>query len=150
MKSLLLAFAILFTLKGFSQNFDEKPYTFIEKQVLNNLKKSEVKNNLPTGYAIALEESDKVIAEKAVNGKTYDIQYFYKDGNLISISFTQHSERVWKLMPEMSALNYKVVNNMVLNNVETTIYSKESLKLGGLMICNDDTRILTGSITKMK
>lgn len=150
MKNLFLVFGILLTINMFGQSFDEKPYSFVEKLVLNNVKSSEVKLNLPTGYSIAMEDSEKVVAEKTINGKIYDIQFFYENNVLTGIMFTIHSSKVWKVLNEMSDLDYKVSNNTVFNNIETTIYSKESQKLGGLMICNDNTRILTGSINKVK
>jgi len=150
MKTLLLVFTVFFSVQAFSQNFDEKPCTFVEKQISNNLKKLDVKNNLPSGYSIALDESNKIVAEKSINGKIFDIQYFYINGKLASVIFTQHFDRALDVMNEMSDLKFKDINNMTINNVETTIYSKDSSKFGAILNINYDNRVLTVTISKVK
>lgn len=151
MKSFSITIVVLlFTYKGFCQSFDEKPFTFLEKQLLNNTKTTQIKNNIPSGYSLALEESDKIVLEKTINGKTYEIQYFFENGTLSGIMFTQHVDRIFKEFNELRELNYIQTNNMVFNGVETTLYSKESLQIGVILTSDENKRILTGSISKMK
>ncbi len=151
MKTLLLVLSVFLIQPGYSQDFSEKPYTFIEKQILSNLTKTEVKNNLPNGYSITSEESDKIVAQKSIKEKKYDIRYFYENENLTYVEFTLHTSWENKLLIEIEEdLEYMMDENIVINNVETTVYSKEILNLSALMICNLKSRTLTGKISKVK
>jgi hypothetical protein len=150
MKSFIVLILLLFSMEGYCQNFDEKPFTFLEKQLISNLKISDVKKNIPSGYSLSLEESDKVVLEKTLNGKIYDITYYYDNGSLTGMMFTQHSSRIFKEFDEMRELNFKEDNNLVFNGIETTMYSKVSPKFGVILTLNEDEKILTGTISKMK
>ncbi|MGQ9846650.1 MAG: hypothetical protein ACUVQP_03985 [Bacteroidales bacterium] len=71
---------------------------------------SEIKKNIPEGYKLALEEADKLVLEKEVNSKVYEIKVFFKDSKTTGVMFTQHIDRVWKLMDEIEDdLKFKMI-----------------------------------------
>ena len=142
--------SIFFSVNVISQNFDELPYNYLQKQVAFQVDKQEVKRNIPVGYTIVNDESTKLVCEKKLNNRIYEIQYFFEQGNLTGVTFIQHSSRIWKILEELESLKFSVVDNITLNGIETTMFEKKPYKLGAIVIYNEEKRIVSCILSKTK
>ena len=141
---ILLTAFLLFTTIGRSQDFSTKPYTLANHWIQKGLTIGEIKKNIPEGYKIAHEETDKLVFEKEVNSKVYEIKVFFKDSKVTGVMFTQHIERVWKLISEIKDdLKFKMINNLTFNGIETNIYENQAKNLNASLIINEGMRIIT-------
>lgn len=141
---ILLTAFLLFSMSGISQDFSTKPYTVVSDWVKKGLTVSEIKKNIPEGYKVALEETDKLVLEKEVNSKVYEIKVFFKDLKTTGVMFTQHIDRVWKLMSEIEDdLKFKMINSMTNNGIEMNTYENQDKSLNASMTINEDKRIIS-------
>jgi hypothetical protein len=112
--------------------------------VQKGLTVSEIKKNIPEGYKVALEETDKLVLEKEVNSKVYEIKVFFKDSKTTGVMFTQHIDRVWKLMSEIEDdLKFKMINSMTNNGIEMNTYENQDKNLNASMTINESKRIIS-------
>jgi hypothetical protein len=141
---ILLTAVLLFSLSGISQDFSTKPYTIANDWVKKDLTIKEINKNIPEGYKLVLEETDKLVFEKEVNSKVYEIKVFFKDSKITGVMFTQHIDRVWKLMSEIKDdLKFKMINSMSNNGIEMNTYENQDKNLNASMIINEGKRIIS-------
>lgn len=141
---ILLTAFLLFSFSGISQDFSTKPYTVVNEWVKKGLTISEIKEIIPEGYKVALEETDKLVLEKEVNSKVYEIKVFLKNSKTTGVMFTQHIDRVWKLMSEIEDdLKFKMINSMTNNGIEMNTYENQDKSLNASMTINEDKRIIS-------
>ncbi len=135
---------LLFSFSGISQDFSTKPYTVVNEWVKKGLTISEIKEIIPEGYKVALEETDKLVLEKEVNSKVYEIKVFLENSKTTGVMFTQHIDRVWKLMSEIEDdLKFKMINSMTNNGIEMNTYENQDKSLNASMTINEDKRIIS-------
>ena len=141
---ILLTAFLLFSLSAISQDFSTKPYTVVNEWVKKGLTISEIKATIPEGYKVALEETDKLVLEKEVNSKVYEIKVFLKNSKTTGVMFTQHIDRVWKLMSEIEDdLKFKMINSMTNNGIEMNTYENQDKSLNAGMTINEGKRIIS-------
>lgn len=141
---ILLTAFLLFSFSGISQDFSTKPYTVVNEWVKKGLTISEIKEIIPEGYKVALEETDKLVLEKEVNSKVYEIKVFLENSKTTGVMFTQHIDRVWKLMSEIEDdLKFKMINSMTNNGIEMNTYENQDKSLNASMTINEDKRIIS-------
>jgi hypothetical protein len=132
------------SLSGISQDFSTKPYTVVNEWLKKGLTVSQIKNNIPEGYKIALEETDKLVLEKEINSKIYEIKIFYKDSKITGVMFTQHIDRVWKIMDELEDdLKFKNIKNFKNNGIEIIAYENEEKNINANLIIDENKRIIS-------
>ncbi len=141
---IILTVFLLMSLSGISQDFSTKPYTVVNEWLKKGLTVSQIKNNIPEGYKIALEETDKLVLEKEINSKIYEIKIFYKDSKITGVMFTQHIDRVWKIMDELEDdLKFKNIKNFKNNGIEIIAYENEEKNINANLIIDENKRIIS-------
>ncbi|MDD2634109.1 MAG: hypothetical protein PHW82_01265 [Bacteroidales bacterium] len=141
---ILLASFLFLSFNVLCQEFATKPFTISNNWIEKELSINEVKEDIPEGYIIALEEAEKLVLEKDVNSKNYEIKVYFGDSKVTGIMFTQHIDRVWKLMDEIEDdLNFKMTNSLVNNGIERNSYENQDKTLNASLTINESTRIIT-------
>lgn len=142
---ILLTAFLLFSFSGISQDFSTKPYTVVNEWVKKGLTISEIKEIIPEGYKVALEETDKLVLEKEVNSKVYEIKVFLENSKTTGVMFTQHIDRVWKLMSEIEDdLKFNQIKSPPpFNGVEIIAYENNEKNINASLTINQNQRIIT-------
>lgn len=142
---ILLTAFLLFSFSGISQDFSTKPYTVVNEWVKKGLTISEIKEIIPEGYKVALEETDKLVLEKEVNSKVYEIKVFLENSKTTGVMFTQHIDRVWKLMDEIEKdLKFNQIKSPPpFNGVEIIAYENNEKNINASLTINQNQRIIT-------
>lgn len=140
MKKIILIFLAIISLQTYSQDFSSKPITFAQELIIKNVNLENISNELPEDYAIVLKENEKIVAEKNMNGRIYDITFYFQDQKLTGIVSILHSSTFNRLLDEAKELRYKIQDEFYINGVETVMYKNDENMLGLVLSNNEGKR----------
>jgi hypothetical protein len=143
-KYFLFTTLIVISFKVYSQDFSTKPFALCKEWITNDLSLNQIKEVIPKDYKLALEETDKLVYEKDINSKTYEIKVFLTNKKIVGIMFTQHIDRVWKIMDELEDdLKFKNIKNFKNNGIEIIAYENEEKNINANLIIDENKRIIS-------
>lgn len=142
---------IFISLNVVSQDFSTKPFSVANVWLSQNMSIQSIKKVIPTDYKVALEEQDILLLEKEVNSTVYEIKVFFTNSKINGVKFTQHSDRIFKLMNELEEdLKMKNIENLNMknNDIEFMAYENEAKNKTATITLNSSKRIITCFLTK--
>lgn len=150
MKKIVFLLFVCVSLGVYSQDFSEKPLSYSVNLLKENVSSDYFNQKIPIGYEIVLSEPGKVVAEKKVGSRIYDIKCYYNKGKLISVVFTVHSEQIWDVLRDTENTEFIMTNEYIVDGVESYLYKNLDLGYNFLIIHNENKRstICTLSIPK--
>lgn len=135
------------TLEKESTTFEEKPITFLQKQLIAKPTIEQLKKQIPKGYSLADETKKIITFEKIVGNKHYEITYMLDEKQKIfTIMFSFHSNRVFHIMDEFTKLGYtkdESLTGMLANGIEVISYKNRKLRHTGMITINENIKQLT-------